>query len=91
MIKFKIYVVGKNEVTGFDADSTVEMTVATEDLKLYFGKAMYSIETQGFKFNTSDVYEEVVPTFDIKLKNTYQKVFSKDTDFGKIEVSIKEV
>lgn len=91
MIRFKIYVAGKNTITGLDAESTFEITTPDKDLELFFGKALYGVETQGFPFETAAVYDEAVETFDIKLKNTYQKVFSKETDFGKIEVSLKAI
>lgn len=91
MIRFKIYVNGKSNMTGLDAETTVEVTTKDNDLELYFGKALYSVETSGFDFETKTLYDEAVETFDIKLKNTYQKVFTKEMPFGKIEVSLKAV
>lgn len=89
MVRFKIVATGKNIVTGNDADVIVEYTVKNNDLEFIFGKALYAVESQGFEFSTADVYNEVIPTFDLKLKNTYQKTFSKEMPFGKLEVSLK--
>ena len=91
MVRFKIVATGKNVVTGKDADVTVEYTVTNNELELIFGKALYVVESQGFEFTTAEIYNEVIPTFDLKLKNTYQKTFSKEMPFGKLEVSLKAV
>lgn len=89
MVRFKIVASGVNSVTGLAADTTVEYTVKDTDLEFIFGKALYAVESQGFSFETAAVYNEVIPTFDLKLKNTYQKTFSKEMPFGKLEVSLK--
>lgn len=91
MVRFKIVATGKNVVTGKDADVTVEYTVTNNELEFIFGKALYGVESQGFEFTTAEIYNEVIPTFDLKLKNTYQKTFSKEMPFGKLEVSLKAV
>lgn len=62
--------------------------VDAENLRLVLGKALYSVEIQGYMFNTSDVYNKAIESYlTTKIKHIFQKVYSDSN----VSVSIKLV
>lgn len=82
----------KIEANGYCADlgkncSTCFITeVGAKNLRLVLGKALYSVEVQGYMFNTSDVYNKAIESYSTTtIKHIFQKVYSDSN----VSVSIK--
>lgn len=85
-LSLKIEAVGEVENLGGIVNSVLSVDVAEESFKDILGKALYKIETQGYAFKTSEVYDSAVANFDaLTLRRQHQRIFSSDI----VKVSVK--
>lgn len=68
--------------TGKLVEVDARFTTTSESLKEDLGKAIYGVETTGFSFDTSEVYDETVAKFEtvkhLLKPNRYTVIYSVD-------------
>ena len=53
--------------------------VLKDNFKDILGKALYSVESQGYAFNTSEVYNDAVCNYEgLDLRHQFQRIYSSD-------------
>ena len=68
------------------SNTCMNVTTSKDSFNDVLGKALYSIETQGYQFKTADVYDKAVKNFeDLSLRSSFQKIYSN----ADISVSVK--
>lgn len=85
-LSLKIEAVGKVESLGDVVSTTLSVDVAEESFRDVLGKALYQVETQGYAFQTSEVYDSSIANFEaLTLRRQHQRIYSSDT----VKVSVK--
>ena len=85
-LALKIEAVGEIESLGGVASTTLSMDISEESFRDILGKALYQVETQGYAFQTSEVYDSSVSNFEtLSLRRQHQKIYSSDV----VKVSVK--
>ena len=85
-LSLKIEAVGEVENLGGVVSSTLSVDVEEENFKDVLGKALYQVETQGYAFQTSEVYDSAIANFEaLTLRRQHQRIFSSDI----VKVSVK--
>lgn len=85
-LALKIEAVGEIESLGGVASTTLSMDISEESFRDILGKALYQVETQGYTFQTSEVYDSSVSNFEtLSLRRQHQKIYSSDV----VKVSVK--
>lgn len=85
-LSLKIEAVGEVENLGGVVSTTLSMDISEESFKDVLGKALYQVETQGYAFQTSEVYDSSVSNFEtLSLRRQHQKIYSSDV----VKVSVK--
>ena len=85
-LALKIEAVGEIESLGDVVSTTLSMDISEESFRDILGKALYQVETQGYAFQTSEVYDSSVSNFEtLSLRRQHQKIYSSDV----VKVSVK--
>ena len=85
-LAIKIEATGNLQGLSTDCDTAFTAVVSEDDFKDALGKALYSVESQGYDFTTSDVYDEAVKGFEgISLRRQFQKIYISP----QVNVSVK--
>ena len=85
-LALKIEAVGEIESLGDVVNTTLSMDISEESFRDILGKALYQVETQGYAFQTSEVYDSSVSNFEtLSLRRQHQKIYSSDV----VKVSVK--
>lgn len=85
-LAIKIEASGSLQGLGTFCSTAFTVEVSEEDFKDVLGKALYSVETQGYDFITSDVYDEAVKSFEeLSLRRQFQKIYVS----AQVNVSVK--
>ena len=85
-LALKIEAVGEIESLGGVASTTLSMDISEESFRDILGKALYQVESQGYAFQTSEVYDSSVSNFEtLSLRRQHQKIYSSDV----VKVSVK--
>ena len=85
-LALKIEAVGEIESLGGVVNTTLSMDISEESFRDILGKALYHVESQGYAFQTSEVYDSSVSNFEtLSLRRQHQKIYSSDV----VKVSVK--
>ena len=85
-LALKIEAVGEIESLGGVVNTTLSMDISEESFRDILGKALYQVESQGYAFQTSEVYDSSVSNFEtLSLRRQHQKIYSSDV----VKVSVK--
>lgn len=85
-LALKIEAVGEVENLGGVVSTTLSMDISEESFRDILGKALYQVESQGYAFQTSEVYDSSVSNFEaLTLRRQHQRIFSSDI----VKVSVK--
>lgn len=85
-LALKIEAVGEIESLGGVVNTTLSMDISEESFRDILGKALYQVESQGYAFKTSEVYDSAIANFEfLTLRRQHQRIFSSDT----VKVSVK--
>lgn len=85
-LALKIEAVGEIESLGGVVSTTLSMDISEESFRDILGKALYQVESQGYAFQTSEVYDSAIANFEaLTLRRQHQRIYSSDT----VKVSVK--
>ena len=74
-LALKIEAVGEIESLGGVASTTLSMDISEESFRDILGKALYQVESQGYAFQTSEVYDSAIANFEtLSLRRQLQKI-----------------
>lgn len=86
LLAFKIEVKGTVDKVGGEIISTYTNRVDDKAIRDVLGKVLYHIETRGYDFKTSEVYDIAIANFEkLTLRRQYRAVYESDN----VKVSIK--